>query len=90
MMNHKGFSISAFEDRPGIFKAAISGAEGQHVRATANGLISDYMPGVTTLEYASAESAIAEAKKVIDARGVELQPQPDPRAKLKGGLGAMK
>jgi len=70
-MRYKDFEINVAEDAPGHFRASIIRPDGALLRAA---VPEDSPPGaaVVTGSYPTPESAIADAKRSIDAGGIVL------------------
>jgi len=68
MDHYKGFTIETIEDEPEKFKAVIRKSSGSTLRTAVPP--GPDVPAITTPLYWSADAAIDQAKKVIDAGGV--------------------
>jgi hypothetical protein len=68
MQNYKGFTVETIEDAPGKFKAVIRKAGGGTLRTGVPP--GPDVPAITTQLYLTAEDAMAEAKRAIDAGGI--------------------
>jgi hypothetical protein len=72
---YKDFDIEVIEDEPGKFKAAIRRPDGRSVRSAVPSVrsavpLGPEVPVITTHLYFSAEDAMTQAKKSIDAGGI--------------------